>query len=229
MITTTTTITTEIISVYDFIKDIVIPILAIVITIGIGYIINNSLKDKEEKAKKQLLLIDSYMDYLKARTDDNMYFTLLTKYEILDYINMNYLGYLINPNDLIARKKLNEINEEFYQELKQLGKTHSNWADYTYKFSFLLGKKAYSKEVMSLEKIIEDSRKDSSHKANFNNSILEKIRNSSEILGNLNSGNEYLVDFAITSIENLVIDEYYKYQFQIFDPYNQKIADLINE
>ncbi|MET0946324.1 MAG: hypothetical protein ABWY22_13005 [Flavobacterium sp.] len=202
--TTTTKTITETVSAYALIKDIVIPILGIVITIVIGYIINNSLKNKEEKAKKKLLLIDSYMEYLKARTDDTIYYTLLAKYEILNSILINHNQYLQQRNLTVASESLHEIIAELFQELQKLGNRHSNWSDYTYKFSFLLGTIVYLKEVDHLEKILENNIK-GVPKENFYNFILEIIKKDNEIIENLNSGDEYRVQVALTSIQNLII------------------------
>ena len=81
---------------------------------------------------------------------------------------------------------------------------------------------------MPLEKEIESNMLQKDSNKIFYQGMLDKIKLEKEIIANLNSGDDYKIDLAINTIENIIIQDYYDYQYKFFNPYNEKVADLIS-
>ena len=214
---------------YQITKDIIIPLLGVISTLTIGIIIANLLRKKEEKSKIKTMLIDHYMNYLEARTSNVIFEINYSSYEILQGILLNRTSYLNSPtwplsHDLILAKAA-EYRTKSEESISQA----SDWTYYTYRFTFLLGKKTYFKKALPLEKEIEKNLLGDNSRKAFNNSLLEEIKGNEELIKGLNSNKKYDVECAITEIERLIAIRYNTLQFKFFNPYNEKIADLIND
>jgi hypothetical protein len=220
--------TTEVIGWFEITKDIIIPIISIIATVIIGIVITIALKKREERTKIKQLLIDNYMEYLAARTRNVVYETEAACYEILNDILINYGIYLKeNANWHIAYNIIQKRAEEIKIKVHQLEDNQSNWAYYTYRFTFLLGEKLY-KEALPLEKIIEENILARDSRKKFQTQIKNKIQQNNEILLNLNATDIFKINLAIHSIEEIIVYDYNDYQSKYFNPYNEKIVKLIS-
>lgn len=214
---------------YEVLKDIIIPFLGVLSTLVIGIVIANLLRNKEEKSKIKGLLIDHYMDYLSVRTKNIIFETDYSSYEILNGIVANYNSYLNSPNWAIAHDLILDKAAVYKEKAEKSQNQVSDWALYTHRFSFLLGEKKYLKYTQELENDIRKNMLQENSRKNFNNALLEEIKNDNEILKALNSNNVYEIKLGIHSIEELVVKKYNAYQSKFFNPYNKKVSDLINE
>src|SRR5690606_3857488 len=125
----------------------------------------------------------------------------------------------------IIKKRLDELEEK----LRHVESVNTNWSIYTYRFAFLLGKKNYFKEALPLENNITKELISTVKLASVKKKILAKIKEDSELINELNSSNTDKIARALNKIYGIVTTDYNQYQFSIFNPYNTKIAELINE
>jgi hypothetical protein len=220
----------ETIGFYEILKDIIIPFLAVLSTLIIGIIIANLLRKKEEKSKIKGLLIDHYMEYLEARNLNIDFEIAFSTYEILNNILINHDSYLQkNTNSYISFNIISSKAEEYKLQAQQYHNKGSHWSLFTYRFAFLLGKKEYLKEAQPLEDNIVRNLLQENSRQTFNDTILTQIKSSEEILKGLNSNKTFTIELAIHTIELLIAKKFNDNQFTFFNPYNNKIADLINE
>lgn len=215
---------------YEITKDLIIPLLGVISTLVIGIIIALIIKDKERKAKIKDILIDHYMDYLTVRTANVEYEINATIKEILLEIKLESDTYFNNNANWhlpiqIIKKRLDELEEK----LRHVESVNTNWSIYTYRFAFLLGKKNYFKEALPLENNITKELISTVKLASVKKKILAKIKEDSELINELNSSNTDKIARALNKIYGIVTTDYNQYQFSIFNPYNTKIAELINE
>jgi len=215
---------------YEITKDLIIPLLGVISTLVIGIIIALIIKDKERKAKIKDILIDHYMDYLTVRTANVEYEINATIKEILMEIKLESDTYFNNNANWhlpiqIIKKRLDELEEK----LRHVESVNTNWSIYTYRFAFLLGKKNYFKEALPLENNITKELISTVKLASVKKKILAKIKEDSELINELNSSNTDKIARALNKIYGIVTTDYNQYQFSIFNPYNTKIAELINE
>lgn len=215
---------------YEITKDIIIPLLGIISTLVIGIIIALIIKNKERKAKTKDILIDHYMDYLNVRT-------AAVEYEINDLIKKILLEIKLESDNYfkdnanwhlpiqIIKERLGELGER----LKNLESINTNWSVYTYRFAFLLGKKSYFKDALPLEKNITSELISGLKLVSVRNNILDKIKKDSELMSELNSSNSVKIHGALNRIYRIVATDFNEYQFALFNPYNTKLAELINE
>lgn len=214
---------------YEIAKDIIIPSASILATLIVGWYIASVLRNREEKSKRKQLLIDYYMDFLQSLKVNFSFEVAYFKYEIINDILINASQYFPIPDnwehsfDTIKTEaeRIKANAEEFQEE-------STNWSYFTYRFAFLLGKMAYTKNLQSLENKIVEKLNAKSRKSSFN-SIKETIKADVETISNLQSTDPFKVKLAIYSIETLVVDKYSSYQYSFFNPYNAKVAELIDE
>lgn len=215
---------------FEIVKDIVIPFLGIISTLIIGIVIANILRKKEERTKKKEMLIDSYMQYLEARNISIDFEISYVRYEVLNNIiidsNIFFKG---NANSHIAYKIIRGRLDELKEEVKSLQSKSNEWSLYTFKFSFLLNKKKYLENVKVFEdRILKNLLSEDSLKTLITN-LTNAIKLDQGLLEQLNSLNTYKIELAIHKIENIVSRQTNERQRKYFEPYNQKIEDLINE
>lgn len=213
---------------YEISKDIIITFLGIISTLVIGIIIANLLRSKEEKSKIKGLLIDHYMNYLVARNKNIIIEIDFSTYEVLNVIVADYKSYLNNQHWPVSHDLILAKAAEYKVKAEKGQNEISEWALYTYRFSFLLGEKKYLKHTQLLENNIRDNMLQENSRGNFNITLLEKIKNDKEILKALNSSSVYDIKLGIHAIEEFVMNQYNVYQYKFFNPYNKKVADLIN-
>lgn len=221
--------TTETIGWFEITKDIIIPFLSIAATITIGIIIAIALKKREEKSKIKQLLIDNYMDYLTARTKDVMYETEAICYEVLNEILINRGEYLKSSNWHISFDIIQKKAEESKAKAQEFENNESNWSYFTYRFTFLIGEKKYFKEALPLEKIIAKNMLERDSRKKFKTGIINQVKQSEEILTNLNTPDKFKIELGIHQIIETIVYDYNDYQFKNFNPYNVKIAKLISD
>ncbi len=215
---------------YEITKDIIIPLLGVISTLVIGIIIALIIKNKERKAKVKDILIDHYMDYLTVRTSAVEYEINSTIKEILLEIKLESDAYFKgNANWHLPIQIIKERLEELGERLKNFESINTNWSIYTYRFAFLLGKNSYFKDALPLENNITEELISSSKLVSIKNDILEKIKKDSELMNELNSSDSDKINRALNKIYGIVTADYNQYQFSLFNPYNTKLAELINE
>ncbi|WP_299556957.1 hypothetical protein [Seonamhaeicola sp.] len=215
---------------YEITKDIIIPLLGVISTLVIGIIIALIIKNKERKAKIKDILIDHYMDYLTVRTASVEYEINSIIKDILLEINLESDTYFKgNANWHLPIQIIKERLEELGERLKSFESINTNWSIYTYRFAFLLGKKSYFKEALPLENNITNELLSSKELNSVRKTILEKIQKDSELMSELNSSNSDKINRALNKIFEIVATDFSQYQFSIFNPYNTKLAELINE
>ncbi|MEX0995877.1 MAG: hypothetical protein WDZ45_02370 [Flavobacteriaceae bacterium] len=215
---------------YEITKDLIIPLLGVISTLVIGIIIALIIKDKERKAKIKDILIDHYMDYLTVRTANVEYEINATIKEILLEIKLESDTYLKNnANWHLPIQIIKERLDELEEKLRHVESINTNWSIYTYRFAFLLGKKNYFKEALPLENNITKELISIVKLASVKKKILAKIKEDSDLINELNSSNTDKIARALNKIYVIVTTDYNQYQLSIFNPYNTKIAELINE
>lgn len=215
---------------YDFIKDIIIPLLGVLATIIVGVIIAYRLKSKEEKAKIKLLLIDNYMLYLDKKLLFFEYEMTSFKYQIFKDMYINYISYFEEHSNVhLTQEKVKVLRDRLKLKLENNNQYDNNWSPFTYRFAFLLGKKNYDKHIQSLENdIVQNYLIDGARKKFFDHLKSEIISNK-EIVDKMNSSNTNKVVDALDSIEYLIAENYNNYQFKIFNPFDTKIANMIDQ
>lgn len=215
---------------YDITKDIVIPFLGVITTIVVGTIIAYLLKNKEEKAKIKTLLIDNYMLYLDKKMQFFEHELMSFKYQIFKDIFINYEKYFEHhANDHLAKEKVAKFRDTLKEQLNNTNQNDTNWSPFTYRFAFLLGKKNYDKHVQSLEDSVVQNYISDKARSEFLELLKTKITNSKEVVDKMNSLNTNKIVDALDDIEYLISTTYTEYQFRIFNPFDTKIANLIDK
>lgn len=215
---------------YEITKDIIIPLLGVISTLVIGIIIALFVKNKERKAKIKDLLIDHYMDYLAVRTDSIEHDINTTIINILSEIKLESDTYFKgNANWHLPFQIIKERLQELRDKLKNFENVNTNWSIYTYRFAFLLGKKSYFKEALPLENNITAELVSSAKLNSVKKNILVKIQKDSELMSELNSSDSDKINRALDKIFRIVVTDFNQYQFSFFNPYNTKLAELINK
>lgn len=222
--------TAESITMYQIIKDIIIPGLGVIATIVIGVVLTIILKKREETAKIKSLLIDSYMEYLNRRTKFSEYESLHYIHELLKDIYINYSSYFEDhSNSHLPKKEIEKIIDLFKRKIDGINIDDTNWTVYTFKFCFLLGTKTYNKKAQGLENIIVSEIIEKNSRSNFLSNLKLKVKSDILIKDNINKLNIHCINSGIEMIINFVTYEYTNYQQRIFKPYDNLIADLIDE
>lgn len=130
----------DLVNLYTMTKDIIIPFLGILSTVIIGVFITLALKNREEKSKIKQLLIDHYMSFLSVYSKNLQEESINLKLEIFNDIIIN--------SDLYFKGNANhqhpfKLIKEKYDLLKNKESNDGNhWSFYTFRFTFLLGKKS---------------------------------------------------------------------------------------
>jgi hypothetical protein len=215
---------------YDITKDLVIPLLGVLTTIGVGTIIAYLLKNKEEKAKIKTLLIDNYMLYLNKKVAffDNELTSF--KYQILKDIFISYDSYFkSHANDHLAKEKVSKLRDKLKEKLEQKNQGDTNWSPFTYRFTFLLGKKKYFKHVQPLENAVLKDYISDKARSGFLANLKTQIMSDDVIVEEMNSSNTNKIVDALDRIEFMIAESYTQFQFKIFNPFDTKLADLIDE
>lgn len=220
---------TDPVTTYSFIKDIGIPVLNLIATIIIGIVIAVMLKRREEKAKIKSLLIDNYMEYLGKRVKFTEQETMIWFHNLLKDMAINYDAYFgRHSNQHFAEEEIQQRRDLFREKLDGSDAESANWSPYTYKFCFLLGTKTYRKKAQHFENVIVKAVLDNNERAKFQAKLKEKVIASELIQKNMNAVNLSQIEHGLDLIEALVFTEYNNYQLKIFQPYDNRIADLID-
>lgn len=212
---------------FEIIKDIIIPGLTLIATTSIGTFIAFILKNKEEKEKRKSILIDTYIEYLNTRVNElDNHITNLYKNILSDL--------LIDPKTFIKidanwHNKHKLIQEKLQLEEKLDLNKNDNWSFFTYKFCFLLGTKKYKSQLQNLENSIVANLLDNNKNEQFYQQLVYEIFSLSEIKEGLVSSNQNVVKFTIDKIKNIVAEKYNHRHRKYFEPYDSKVADLIDE
>lgn len=215
---------------YEISKDIVIPLLGVVSTIVIGVVIAILLKRKEEKAKVKSLLIDNYMLYLNKKV--NFFSRELDSftYRVYKDIYINYNDFFEpHANSHFLKEKISTRRDDLKAKLNQNDKEASNWSPFTFRFAFLLGKKQYMKEAQRLEDNIVNNYLGDKPRNEFVDKIKKLIKEDAEIAEGVNSSNLNKMEDSLDRLEHLIAATYNDFQYKIFVPYDNKIADLIDQ
>lgn len=215
---------------YDITKDLIIPFLGVTTTIVVGIIIAYLLKNKEEKAKIKALLIDTYMLYLDKKMQFFENELTSFKYQIFKDIFINYESYFErHANDHIAKQKVARLRDTFKEKLDSSNQNNANWSPFTYRFAFLLGKKNYDKHVQSLEDSVVQNYISDKARSEFLAQLKIKITANKEVADKMNSSNINKMVDALDEIEYFISIAYSDYQFRIFNPFDTRIANLIDK
>ncbi|SEL42118.1 hypothetical protein SAMN04488505_102232 [Chitinophaga rupis] len=215
---------------YEITKDLIIPFLGVITTIVIGTIIAYLLKSKEEKAKIKTLLIDNYMLYLDKKMQFFEYELTSFKYQIFKDIFINYEKYFEQQvNNHFAKEKVAKLRDTFKAKLDSTIQNDTNWSPFTYRFAFLLGKKNYDKHVQSLEDSVVQNYIREKARSEFLEQLKTKIAGNKEVVDKMNSLNTNKIVDALDDIEYLISITYNDYQFRIFNPFDTRIANLIDK
>lgn len=212
---------------FEITKDIIIPSLTLISTITIGIFIALILKNREEKEKRKNILIDTYIEYLNTRVN-----------ELENHINNIYKNILndllINGEQIVGinsnwHNKYSLIKEKLEaEELIEYNKA-DNWSFFTYKFCFLLGTKKYRKSLQLLEDSIVNNLLDNKKNEKFYIQLSQDIFSKEEIKNGILSSNQNIVKFTLDKIKEIIAVEFNKRHRLFFEPYDSKVADLIDE
>ena len=215
---------------YEISKDIVIPLLGVVSTIVIGVVIAVLLKRKEEKAKVKSLLIDNYMLYLNKKVNFFSHELDSFTYRIYKDIYINYSDFFEpHANSHFAKEKISKRRDDLKVKLRDKDQEASNWSPFTFRFAFLLGKKQYMKEAQKLEDNIVNNYMADKPRNDFVDKLKKMIKEDAGIAEGVNSSNAHKMEDSLDRLEQLIATTYNNFQFKIFVPYDNKIADLIDE
>ncbi|RZL34839.1 MAG: hypothetical protein EOP00_30895 [Pedobacter sp.] len=214
---------------YEITKDIIIPFLGVISTIIIGVLIASVFRKRDEKIKTKQILIDTYMEYLNARSKNVAYEILVRTYEIYNDMQMNYGKYFNeHANTHHAKKLINEAIDDHITKIDSFD-TNINWSFYTYKFSFLLGGKTYKKELQELETRIMNEFYSQKSITDFLIEAKKDIVGNPMIVENMNALDLTKINYALDMIESHISFKYNNFQFRLFNTYDKKLADLVNE
>ncbi len=215
---------------YEITKDIIIPILSILATLIIGIIIALILKRREEKGKSKQLLIDTYMDYINRRINKYSYDCVAITYDMYIDIFINYADYFEDhANSHLATNLVKRRRENYLKKVEEYNYTDINWSFYSIKFSLLLGREKYNKEAKELERNINQEINSEQSQMNFLLKLKKEIKENERICENMNASNTNKVEYGLDMIEAYITKKYNNYQLDLFKPYDDKVADLINE
>ncbi len=215
---------------YDITKDIIIPLLGVITTIVLGTIIAYLLKSKEEKAKIKTLLIDNYMLYLDIKMHFFEHELTSFKYKIFKDMFINYENYFKpHANDHFAKEKVAKLRDTLKEKLETTAQNDTNWSPFTYRFAFLLGKRNYVKHIQSLEDNVFKNYINDKARIEFLGQLRTTIISNKVILAKMNSSNTNEIVDGLDDIEYLISQSYNDFQFKIFNPFDTKIANLIDK
>lgn len=212
---------------FAIVKDIIIPGLTLIATISIGTFIAFILKNREEKEKRKSILIDTYIDYLNIRAEELDTNINNTYKKILNDILINSKQFIGDDAKWDNKDKL--IVETLQSEEKQKTYINNNWSFYTYKFCFLLGTKKYKSHLQNLETRIIENLYDNTKNDDFYRNLVNEAFNTSEIKEGLLSSNQNVVKLTIDKIKGIVAEKLNNRQRLYFQPYDSKVADLIDK
>ena len=215
---------------YEILKDIIIPLLGVVSTIVIGVVIAVLLKRKEEKAKVKSLLIDNYMLYLNKKVNFFSHELDSFTYRVYKDIYINYSDFFEpHANSHLSKEKISKRRDDLKAKLKDNDQEVSNWSPFTFRFAFLLGKKQYMKEAQRLEDDIVNNYMADKPRKEFVDNLKRLIKDDIEIVEGVNSSNAHKMENSLDRLEHLIATKYNDFQYKIFVPYDNKIADLIDQ
>ena len=214
---------------YDIIKEIFIPSMGVISTIFIGTIIAVFLRRKEEKTKIKGLLIDNYMLYLNKKVLFIDYELANIKYQIFRDLIVKYDDYFNGYECPILQDKINNTFYEIDLELKGKSKEVVNWTHYTYIFCFLFGKKVYDKKVQPFEDIFVAKYFSDESRAQYFNEIKRNIISNKKLINNMKSHDTIMIESALNETLYLIGVSFSDHQRKIFNPYDNRIADLIDK
>jgi hypothetical protein len=215
---------------YEISKDIVIPLLGVVSTIVIGVVIAVLLKRKEEKAKVKSLLIDNYMLYLNKKVNFFSHELDSFTYQVYKDIYINYNDFFEpHANSHFPKEKISKRRDDLKAKLRDNDQEASNWSPFTFRFAFLLGKTKYMKEAQRLEDNIINNYMSDRPRNEFVDKLKKLIKEDKQISDGVNSSNALKMEDSLDRLEHLIVTSYNDFQYKIFVPYDNKIADLIDQ
>lgn len=162
-------------------KEIIYPIVDLIIKITIGIIIAIYLHRRTNRDKIKELLINTYMEYLNklesfSYLQINNYMINFYK-KLKDWANKylsdkKVLSQFIKELDNILQKEQSKYSDDYFQE-------KANFTPYTYKFCFLIGKKYYFKKILPSEKemskfLLDNNRSNQIAEEVIKNEVIQK-------------------------------------------------------
>ncbi len=215
---------------YEISKDIIIPAISAISTLVIGIIIALIIKKRDERGKTKETLIDTYMEYMNRRITKYSFETLVITHDLYLDMSINYGKYFTeHSNSHLARDLIKKRREKFQNKIEEFDYKDVNWTFYAYKFSFLLGRKKYNNEVKSLEKNISIQLNSEESKISFLVQLKDGIIENKMVSENMNASDIDKIEYGLNMIESYVTKKYNNHQFNLFMPYDNKIADLVKE
>ncbi|MDO6854123.1 hypothetical protein Q4599_11080 [Cellulophaga lytica] len=215
---------------YQITTDIIIPILSILSTLIIGIIIAIILKRREEKGKSKQHLVDTYMEYVNRRINKYLYDSTAFVYDMYNDIYDNYEDYFkAHSNSHLATNLVKERREKYLKQIEEFNIVDVNWTFYTIKFSLLIGQAKYNKEAKALEEKITQEINSEQSQMNFLLKLKKEIKENDRICENMNASNTNKIEYGLDMIEANVTKRYNQYQLSFFKPYDEKIANLVDE
>jgi hypothetical protein len=220
--------TAEAITWYTITRDIIIPLLGILTTITIGVVIAIILKRREEKTNKKQLLVDNFMDYFTTWTNNNIKDIQSATHEVFKEIFNNYGNYFEpHAHQQLFLEKIWTRMDKYSNEYSQAFIRDMYMPLFAIRFTFLIEKEKYVKEMMTLSNDVVRKYYSPEAKKNRVDSILDQVKRNTAILDIINKGNPADYDQALDLTEKLVEEIIQKQQFEICMPYNAKIVELI--
>ncbi|KGK29465.1 hypothetical protein [Cellulophaga sp. E6(2014)] len=215
---------------YEITKDIIIPILSIVATLIIGIIIALIFKRREEKGKSKQLLVETYMDYINRRINKYSYDCVVIIYDLYIDLFNNYSDYFKDhANSHLATELVKKRREKYHKKIEEYNYTDINWIFYPIKFSLLIGREKYNKEAKELERKINQEINSEQSQMNFLLQLKNEIKENEMICENMDTSNTNKIEYGLDMIEAHITKRYNRYQSSLFQPYDDKVADLISE
>jgi hypothetical protein len=213
---------------YKITKDIIIPLLSILTTVTIGIIIAIILKRREEIKDKKKLLTESYMEYLTSYSESLVKGCHSIFYEIFKEILFNYENYLESKsNKHVIVDKIKIRMDKYLIEHTQMKLGPTNLILLILRMTLLLEKDKYVKEMFNLIGSNYAKYNSPEDRKGLVNSILDQIKNDSEIKKKMNSDELLDIEFGLDLIERLANDVHDKKHWETFSPITVKLSERI--
>lgn len=212
-------------------KEIIYPILDLIIKITIGIIIAIYLHRRTNRDKIKELLINTYMEYLNKL--ESFSYLQINNYMINFYKKLKnwankylsdkkVLSQFIKELDNILQKEQSKYSDDYFQE-------KANFTPYTYKFCFLIGKKYYFKKILPSEKEMSKFLLDN----NRSNQIAEEVIKNEVIQKYLSQIDQANMDEILLNIKNEVTKQISQKHVEdnkrFMNSYSVKLAEAIDK
>jgi hypothetical protein len=146
------------------------------------------------------------------------------KYQILKDIFINYQYYFQrHASSPLATEHVGMLRDKLKEKLDATNPDDTNWSPFTYKFSFLLGKKKYFRNVLPLENDIVNNYLSDKAREDFLKRIKVKIVSDHTLLDGMGSSNTSKIVDALDKIELMIANIYTEFQYNIFNPFDTRV------